>query len=50
MPTSDVCNVPSILTVVGNLQPQSILDIGCGFGKYGMLMREYLELWLLKTR
>ncbi len=27
------------------LNPQSVLDIGCGFGKYGMLMREYLEYW-----
>lgn len=45
MPTSDLYNITSILTVVNNLKPQTILDIGCGFGKYGMLMREYLELW-----
>ncbi|MEK7473722.1 MAG: class I SAM-dependent methyltransferase [Patescibacteria group bacterium] len=25
--------------------PKSILDIGVGFGKYGVLAREYLELW-----
>lgn len=25
--------------------PKSILDIGVGFGKYGYLSREYLELW-----
>ena len=28
-----------------HLNPDSILDIGCGFGKYGVLSREYLELW-----
>ena len=27
------------------LQPQSVLDIGSGFGKYGLLCREYLDLW-----
>jgi hypothetical protein len=27
------------------LKPDSILDIGVGFGKYGVLCREYLELW-----
>lgn len=25
--------------------PQSVLDIGCGRGKYGLLCREYLEDW-----
>ncbi len=27
------------------LNPDSVLDVGAGFGKYGMLCREYLELW-----
>jgi hypothetical protein len=27
------------------LKPKSILDIGTEFGKYGVLCREYLELW-----
>ncbi|MFH1888959.1 MAG: hypothetical protein ABH806_02580 [Candidatus Omnitrophota bacterium] len=27
------------------LNPHSILDVGVGFGKYGVLCREYLELW-----
>jgi hypothetical protein len=26
-------------------QPKSILDVGIGFGKYGFLLREYLELY-----
>jgi SAM-dependent methyltransferase len=45
MPTSDLYNITSILTIVSNLKPKTILDIGCGFGKYGFLMREYLEVW-----
>lgn len=28
------------------LRPRSVLDIGIGFGKYGVLAREYLEFWL----
>ncbi len=45
MPTSDVHNIVPILSVIQNLQPRSVLDIGCGFGKYGVLLREYLDVW-----
>ena len=34
-----------ILTTIQALQPRSVLDIGCGFGKYGVLLREYLDVW-----
>ncbi len=27
------------------LNPDSVLDMGSGFGKFGVLCREYLELW-----
>jgi hypothetical protein len=27
------------------LNPKSVLDVGVGFGKYGVLCREYLDLW-----
>ena len=33
------------MDLVITLKPNSILDIGAGFGKYGVLCREYLELW-----
>lgn len=45
MPTSDHHNINSILSVVTALRPKRILDVGCGFGKYGVLMREYLDVW-----
>ena len=45
MPTSDIHNIVPIMSIVENLQPRSVLDIGCGFGKYGFLMREYLDIW-----
>ena len=44
MPTSDLYNIAPVMTVLMNLKPKSVLDVGCGFGKYGMLMREYLDI------
>ena len=33
------------MSAVMQLNPTSVLDVGVGFGKYGFLCREYLELW-----
>src|SRR5258708_35558700 len=44
MPTSDINNIPPILAVLQNCRPTSVLDVGCGFGKYGFLSREYLDV------
>ena len=38
-------NILPILAVAQNLKPESVLDVGIGFGKYGVLMREYLDVW-----
>ena len=45
MPTSQPYQLGSILELVVRSKPQSVLDIGVGFGKYGYLVREYLEIW-----
>ncbi len=45
MPTSDFHNISSIVALIYQLHPASVLDIGCGFGKYGVLIREYLDVW-----
>lgn len=45
MPSSQVSQVSVIMQQVLALRPASILDIGIGFGKFGFLCREYLELW-----
>lgn len=45
MPTSDHHNITAILTILTGMQPRRVLDIGCGFGKYGTLLREYLDVW-----
>lgn len=42
MSTSHIDNIPVIVKVVQRLAPKSVLDIGIGMGKYGLLIREYL--------
>ena len=45
MPSSQANQIPAIVNVIKEANPKSMLDIGPGFGKYGMLAREYLELY-----
>lgn len=45
MPTSQHHQIPKILDLMIAANPKSMLDIGVGFGKFGVLAREYLELW-----
>ncbi len=45
MPTSQNYQISKILNLIIASNPASVLDIGVGFGKYGVLCREYLELW-----
>lgn len=45
MPSSTPFQINEIMGLVMAVNPQSVLDVGCGFGKYGVLCREYLELW-----
>ena len=44
MPTSFYQAIPSILDEILKEKPNSILDIGVGFGKYGLIIREVLDL------
>jgi len=45
VPTSDPNNIHPLLAILTGLQPRRVLDIGCGFGKYGVLLREYVDVW-----
>lgn len=45
MPTSHPFQLNEITHLVTLLKPKRVLEIGIGFGKYGMLLREYLEIW-----
>jgi len=41
MPTSFPEQIPTLLQTINRLQPKTILDIGCGNGKMGHLVKEY---------
>lgn len=40
---------PCVNRIVG-LQPKSVLDVGCGYGKWGYLCREYLDAFYGRFR
>lgn len=43
MPSSDHKQIPLIIDIVKEVKPKSVLDIAFGFGKYGLLIKEYLR-------
>jgi hypothetical protein len=45
MPSSQYYHISKVMQIIMALNPMKVLDIGTGFGKYGVLCREYLELW-----
>ena len=40
--TSFPQNIPTILNIINAVNPKSVLDVGSGFGKFGLLTRELL--------
>jgi hypothetical protein len=45
MGTSSWQNISTCVELIRKLDPQSILDIGVGFGRWGILSREFLEVF-----
>ncbi|MBE2228167.1 MAG: class I SAM-dependent methyltransferase [Ignavibacteria bacterium] len=45
MGTSNWQNISYNIELVRKLDPRSILDVGAGFGRWGFLFREFLEIW-----
>lgn len=45
MPSSRIDGIESFVKRLMKEKPKTILDVGCGFGKYGFLCREYLDIW-----
>lgn len=43
MPTSESWQIPYVCDVIGRVRPRTVLDVGAGYGKYGLLAREYSE-------
>lgn len=55
MPTGYYGIMPDVVTLIRKKQPKTVLEIGTGFGKWGVLVREYLEVyghnkWKLEDR
>lgn len=44
MPQSNPFNIPWIIQLLSQINPNSILDIGIGNGSYGFLCRQYLDI------
>src|SRR6266496_5578847 len=44
MPSGRPNTIPTVIHLVRQLRPQSILDVGVGFGKWGHLFREYTDI------
>jgi hypothetical protein len=44
MPSSRPISIPTVIHLVRQLKPKSILDVGIGFGKWGHLFREYTDI------
>lgn len=44
MPTSLSENIHNVINIVMSLRPNKILELGCGLGKYGVLLREYYDV------
>jgi SAM-dependent methyltransferase len=43
MPTSYFSHIGLIIDIMIRLKPKSILDVGVGYGKFGMLAREFVD-------
>lgn len=43
MPTSDYANIEPIMSEIHRLQPERMIELGIGCGKYGALCRETLD-------
>ncbi len=41
MPTSEHWQIPRVVDVLARERPRAVLDVGAGYGKYGLLAREY---------
>ncbi|MEW6444291.1 MAG: tetratricopeptide repeat protein [bacterium] len=50
MPISTSGHISHCLSLILSLAPRSVLDVGCGFGLWGFLCREYLDVARARVR
>ncbi len=44
MPSSQAWRIPAVAELIYKIKPRSVLDIGIGFGKWGVIAREYTDV------
>ena len=49
MGTSNWQNIPFCIEVLMKIAPQRALDIGVGYGRWGMILREFCDVWYGKV-
>src|SRR4030042_3756549 len=45
MGTSNWQNIPFCVDALMKIAPQRVLDVGVGFGRWGMIIREFCDVW-----
>jgi predicted SAM-dependent methyltransferase len=45
MGTSNWQNISYCIELIRRINPSTILDVGAGYGRWGILSREFLEIW-----
>ncbi len=43
--TGNYQNTSDAIAWLRTIDPRSVLDVGCGFGRWGFLCREFLDIW-----
>lgn len=43
--TANWQNLSDAVELIRTIKPRSVLDVGCGFGRWGFLCREFLDIW-----
>ena len=45
MGTSNWQNIPFNIEILMKIEPKRVLDVGVGFGRWGMIIREFCDVW-----
>jgi hypothetical protein len=45
MGTSNWQNIPFCIEVLMKIEPRRVVDVGMGFGRWGMIVREFCDVW-----
>jgi len=44
MPTSNMATCHDMIRIIDYIQPKTVLDVGCGYGRWGYLVREIMDI------